>query len=117
MFTRRVIITNNPMVYKKYSGKVDIVYMENLAPYDVYSEAKKQVENGARLIKPYIKNPTSYYSTVCLFFGGRKCSMQRQPPGNRRSHKAHIQVKPLLQRTGHDASAYDKRPACRLQGF
>ncbi len=100
MFTKRIVITNNPMVHKKYSGKADVVYMENMTPYDVYSEAKKQIQNGARLIKPYIKNPTSYYSTVCLFFGDEKAPCK----GNLR------EIDAAVKRT-YKLSHYYKEPA------
>ena len=66
----RVIITNNPATAKAY-GKTDkVMFMEDATPYEVYTEAKKMIETGGRLIKATIKNKEDYYSTVGIFFTG-----------------------------------------------
>jgi hypothetical protein len=64
----RVIVTNNPATAKSY-GKTDkVMFMENATPNEVYTEAKKLIESGGRLIKPMLKDTTDYYSTVGIFF-------------------------------------------------
>ena len=68
----RVIVTNNPATAKSF-GKTDrVMFMENATPNEVYTEAKKLIESGGRLIKPMLKDTTDYYSTVGIFFNGGK---------------------------------------------
>ena len=66
----RVIVTNNPATAKAY-GKTDkVMFMEDSTPNEVYTEAKKMIENGGRLIKPTLRNKEDYYTTVGIIFNG-----------------------------------------------
>ena len=66
----RVIVTNNPATAKAY-GKTDkVMFMEDSTPNEVYTEAKKLIGDGGRLIKPTLRNKEDYYTTVGIFFNG-----------------------------------------------
>lgn len=69
---KKLIISNNPEIYKKYNGKTEVLYMDGAAPAEVYSKAKNMLEDGARLIRAKIKKPCSPYATVSLFWPNEK---------------------------------------------
>lgn len=67
----RVIVTNNPAAVKFYDNSDKVMFMKDATPYEVYSRVRDLLENGGKLIKPNIKNPTEYYTTVGVFYDGK----------------------------------------------
>ena len=65
----RFIVTNNPASAKAYDGSYRIMFMQNATPYEVYMRVRALLENGGRLVKPVIKDKTSFYTTVAVFYG------------------------------------------------
>ena len=66
----RIIVTNNPASAKTYGQCDRIMFMKNATPYEVYMRVRTLLENGGRLSKPVIKDKTSYYTTVSVFYDG-----------------------------------------------
>ena len=66
----RVIVTNHPATERSYSKSDKVIFMENATPHEVYTRAKEYIESGGRLIRPVLKDKTSYYATVGIFFPG-----------------------------------------------
>ncbi len=68
MIIERIIVTNNPISAETYGGSDRIMYMKNATPYEVYMRVRDLLENGGRLSKPVIRDKTSYYTTVSVFY-------------------------------------------------
>lgn len=66
----RIIVTNNPTSAKAYGKSDRIMFMQNATPYEVYMRVRDLLENGGRLSKPVIRDKTSYYTTVSVFYDG-----------------------------------------------
>ena len=64
----RIIVTNNPASAKTYGQCDRIMFMKNATPYEVYMRVRALLENGGRLSKPVIRDKTSYYTTVSVFY-------------------------------------------------
>lgn len=65
----RIIVTNNPASAKAYGQSDRIMFMQNATPYEVYVRVRALLENGGRLVKPIIKDKTTFYTTVAVFYG------------------------------------------------
>ena len=65
----RIIVTNNPASAKAYGQSDRIMFMQNATPYEVYMRVRALLENGGRLSKPVIRDKTSFYTTVSVFYG------------------------------------------------
>ena len=66
----RIIVTNNPASAKAYGQSDRIMFMQNATPYEVYMRVRTLLENGRRLSKPVIKDKTTYYTRVSVFYDG-----------------------------------------------
>ena len=64
----RIIVTNNPATVKTYGQSDRIMFMQDATPYEVYMRVRDLLENGGRLSKPVIRDKTSYYTTVSVFY-------------------------------------------------
>ena len=64
----RIIVTNNPTSAKAYGKSDRIMFMQDATPYEVYMRVRDLLENGGRLSKPVIRDKTSYYTTVSVFY-------------------------------------------------
>lgn len=64
----RIIVTNNPATVKTYGQSDKIMFMQDATPYEVYMRVRDLLENGGRLSKPVIRDKTSYYTTVSVFY-------------------------------------------------
>lgn len=47
---KKIIITNNPLVYENYKDKMEIMYSETYTYFDVLSNARNKIHEGHRLL-------------------------------------------------------------------
>lgn len=69
---KKLIITNNPLVYEKYCAKLDIIYSDKYSYLDVLVKARDKIHEGHKLLthplSGSIKPNETPYKTLLITF-------------------------------------------------
>lgn len=77
---KKIIITNNVLVHDKYSGKMDILYLEDLSYLDILKFIRDKIHEGHKLLthplSGSIKPNETPFKTVAISFDKDELDLQ-----------------------------------------